>query len=180
MNPSKQATPEPIGKRIARLRAERGWTQQGLSQRLAVSRVAISHMEMDLTIPSERTITLLAGVFKVRPHELVEGTTYPLAKAEKLPLTTCSYTSLELDLSLFENDLRWLERLEGINGWAHYADQVKEHWQKRLECWLNGDLEAVEREPVEQALKKLLEACAHRPANQSPGSGPVRSTHRGG
>jgi transcriptional regulator with XRE-family HTH domain len=180
MDLSKQTTPEPIGKRIARLRAERGWTQQALSQRLAVSRVAISHMEMDLTIPSERTITLLAGVFKIRPHDLVEGTTYPLAKAEKLPLTTCSYTSLELDLSLLENDLRWLERLESKTGWTDYADRVKEHWQQRLEGWLNGDLEAVERGPVQQALQSLQEACAPRPARQSPGSGPIRTTHRGG
>ncbi len=109
---SKHTPPETIGKRIARLRVERGWTQQALSQRLAVSRVAISHMEMDLTIPSERTITLLAGIFKVKPHDLVEGTTYPRAKAEKLPLVTCSYTAIELGLAVFENDLSWLERLE--------------------------------------------------------------------
>lgn len=162
MDLSKQTIPEPIGKRIARLRAERGWTQQALSQRLAISRVAVSHMEMDLTIPSERTITLLAGVFKVKPHELVEGTTYPLAKAEKLPLTTCSFTSLELDLSLLENDLKWLERLEGTAGWANYVDQVKEHWQPRLARWLNGDLEAVDRDPVLQALQKLQDACTPR------------------
>jgi transcriptional regulator with XRE-family HTH domain len=56
---------ESIGKRIARLRQERGWTQQDLATRLASSRVAVSHIEMDLIIPSERTVTLLAGLFKL-------------------------------------------------------------------------------------------------------------------
>lgn len=161
---SKQNAPEPTGKRIARLRAERGWTQQSLSQRLAISRVAISHMEMDLTIPSERTITLLAGVFKITPHELVEGTTYPLAKAEKLPLTACSYTSLELDLALLENDLSWLERLNRAADWLGYANLVKERWQESLERWSEGSLDAVEREMLQQAQQRLQTVCAPRPA----------------
>jgi transcriptional regulator with XRE-family HTH domain len=164
MSTSRQVTPEPIGKRIARLRAERGWTQQALSQRLAVSRVAISHMEMDLTIPSERTITLLAGIFKIRPYELVEGTTYPQAKAEKLPLTTCTYTSLELDLALFENDLGWLEQMEGTSGWALHARRVKERWQPALAGWSSSDLESQELERVQQALQRLQAACTPRPA----------------
>ena len=157
-----QTSPEPIGKRIARLRAERGWTQRALSQRLAVSRVAISHMEMDLTIPSERTITLLAGIFKIKPHDLVEGTTYPQAKAEKLPLTTCSYTSLELDLAVFENDFNWLQRLENTPGWAQYANRVIEHWQPALARWSNSDLEPQERELVQRAQQRLQTAYPHR------------------
>lgn len=161
---SKPIAPEPTGKRIARMRVERGWTQQALSQRLAISRVAISHMEMDLTIPSERTITLLAGVFKITPHELVEGTTYPLAKAEKLPLTTCSYTSLEVDLALLENDLSWLERLEQAANWASYANLVIERWQERLRRWSEGSLDIVERDLLQQAQQRLQAACAHRPA----------------
>jgi len=67
----RKAAPEPIGKRIARLRAGRGWTQQSLAARLAISRVAVSHIEMELSYPSERTITLLAGWLKLPPHELV-------------------------------------------------------------------------------------------------------------
>ena len=162
MELSRQTTPEPIGKRIARLRSEHGWTQQALSQRLAVSRVAISHIEMDLIIPSERTVTLLAGIFKITPHELVERTTYPLAKAEKLPLTTCSYTSLELDLALLENDLSWLEQLESTNGWGEYAIQVNERWQSELARWSNQDLNPADHEVLQQALQKLKSACTTR------------------
>jgi transcriptional regulator with XRE-family HTH domain len=163
MSTSIHKTPETIGKRIGRLRVERGWTQQALSQRLAVSRVAISHMEMDLTIPSERTITLLAGIFKIKPHDLVEGTTYPQAKAEKLPLVTCSYTSIELDLAVFENDLGWLERLGNTTSRAQFAQQVQEHWQPVFTSWLSSNLEAQEREKVQRALQRLQETCYPRP-----------------
>jgi transcriptional regulator with XRE-family HTH domain len=159
MELSRPTTPEPIGKRIARLRSEHGWTQQALSQRLAVSRVAISHIEMNLIIPSERTVTLLAGIFKITPHELVEGTTYPLAKAEKLPLTTCSYTSLELDMALLENDLSWLEQLESTTGWGEYAIQVKERWQSQIARWSNQDMDPADREILLQALQRLQSAC---------------------
>ena len=38
------------------------------------------------TTPGERTVALLAGLFKIEPHELVAGTDYPLAKAERLPV----------------------------------------------------------------------------------------------
>ena len=176
MTASQQNNPEPIGKRIARLRSERGWTQQSLSQRLAVSRVAVSHMEMDLTIPSERTITLLAGVFKLTPHELVEGTTYPQAKAEKLPLTTCNYTSIELDLALLENDLGWLKRLESDPGWAAHASLVKERWQIQMQRWLDCNLDTMERELVQQALYRIRSACA---SQQEPSSSSIRSSSAG-
>lgn len=106
-------SPQPIGKRIAALRNAHGWTQQTLANRLAISRVAVSHIEMDLSFPSERTITLLAGLFKCAPHELVEGTTYPVAKSERLPFTVAQYTRLELEIALLENDLAWVEKIDG-------------------------------------------------------------------
>lgn len=162
MDLSRQTTPESVGKRIARLRSEHGWTQQSLSQRLAVSRVAISHIEMDLIIPSERTVTLLAGIFKITPHELVDGTTYPLAKAEKLPLTTCSYTAFELELALLENDLGWLKSLEKKPGWGEHANRVRERWQERLAGWSNSDLDPAERELLKKALQGFQSTCAPR------------------
>src|SRR4030067_2697295 len=96
---------ETIGKRIAYLRQKNGWTQQSLADSLAMSRVAISHIEMDLTIPSERSITLMAGIFKLSPFELVNGTTYPRAKAERLPESTTIYTEIELNFVLLKNDM---------------------------------------------------------------------------
>lgn len=108
-----------LGRRIADLRTKLGWTQQELAERIGVSRVALSHVEAGMSDPGERTVTLLAGVFKVEPYELVEGTDYPPAKADRLPLVAARYTEVELQLALLERELQlglgtggaWLERL---------------------------------------------------------------------
>ena len=104
---------ETLGQRIARLRARRGWTQERLAELLAASRVAVSHFEMGLALPSERTIVLLAGLFKLDPHELIAGTGYPAAKAERLPPMACRYTEVEFQLALLRRDLEWAARLGG-------------------------------------------------------------------
>jgi transcriptional regulator with XRE-family HTH domain len=111
-----------LGERLARLRKELGWTQQDLADRLAVSRVAVSSFESGSSIPSERTITLLAGLFKLEPHELVADTGYPVAKAERLPVTAARYTEVELQLRLFAttpDDPAWPERLRVLLALAH-------------------------------------------------------------
>lgn len=143
---------ETIGRRIARLRQENGWTQQTLAARLAISRVAVSHIEMDLSVPSERTVTLLAGVFKISPHTLVEGTTYPQAKAEKLPAVACQHTGLEMDLALLESDLAWLARLAdgavSYPDWILLNEMIWEQWSYRLAVW--------EAETVDEREKEIL------------------------
>ncbi|MBN1146799.1 MAG: helix-turn-helix transcriptional regulator [Anaerolineales bacterium] len=155
----RQAALEPIGKRIARLRCEGGWTQQAMAARLAISRVAVSHIEMELTFPSERTITLLAGIFKLSPHELVEGSTYPPAKAERLPAAACCYTQLELELALLENDLAWLARLNGPPEGRRLASELQENWNTRLSDWLRGTFDERERGMLVAAQERLAEAC---------------------
>lgn len=107
---------DDLGRRIARLRGDLGWTQQDLADRLGISRVAVSHLEAGMSVPGERTVTLLAGVFKLEPHELVADTTYPVAKAERLPVVACRYTEVELQLRLFERDL---EAGTGLGEWTH-------------------------------------------------------------
>ena len=117
---------DDLGRRIARLRGDLGWTQQDLADRLGISRVAVSHLEAGMSVPGERTVTLLAGVFKLEPHELVADTTYPVAKAERLPVVACRYTEIELQLRLFERDLEtgvglaeWGHRLAALEALAH-------------------------------------------------------------
>src|SRR3954467_12812164 len=110
MIPQHTDSPETLGQRIARLRAGRGWTQEQLAERLAASRVAVSHFEMGLALPSERTIVLLAGLFKLEPHELIAETSYPTAKAERLPPSACRYTEVEFQLALLERDMEWATR----------------------------------------------------------------------
>src|SRR6478736_683506 len=96
---------EALGDRIAKCRTELGWTQAELAERIGISRVALSHIEAGISNPGERTVTLLAGVFKVEPHELVDHTGYPAAKAERLPLVTARYTEVEHQLALLDAQL---------------------------------------------------------------------------
>jgi len=110
-----------LGKRIAKLRADLGWTQQELADRIAVSRVALSHLESDLSTAGERTVTLLSGVFGLEPHDLVAGTTYPPAKADRLPLVVSRHTEAELQVRLLDRDVELFLRTGDrtlLDGWA--------------------------------------------------------------
>src|ERR1700730_12985952 len=89
-----------LGARIASHRKSLGWTQQELAERLGASRTAVSHLEAGISPPSERTVAMLAGIFKAEPHDLVADTGYPVAKAERLPSVVCRYTEDELQLRL--------------------------------------------------------------------------------
>jgi transcriptional regulator with XRE-family HTH domain len=153
-----QRSPETIGKRIAQLRQAHSWTQQGLANRLSISRVAVSHIEMDLSIPSERTITLLAGLFKQSPYQLVRGTSYPAAKAERLPEIACCYTKLELELAIMENDLAWLSSLASVTGCTERLHDILEKWRTRLAEWAEEVIDEREREAIAKAQKRLA-AC---------------------
>jgi transcriptional regulator with XRE-family HTH domain len=149
--------PEPIGQRVAGCRGAMGWTQQALADRLGISRVAVSHIEADISLPGERTIALLAGLFKVPPHELVRGTTYPQAKVDRLPRMVCAYTPLEMDVALFENDMVWLARVRGSSLYEEIYGQVKERWSARLDEWAGDDLDETQQKEVETARVKLGE-----------------------
>jgi len=100
---------EALGNRIAKHRTELGWTQAELAERVGISRVALSHIEAGISNPGERTVTLLAGTFKVEPHELVARTDYPPAKAARLPVVAARYTEVEHQLALLD------ARLEGAD-----------------------------------------------------------------
>ncbi len=102
---------EPIGRRVSRFRAERGWTQQDLADRLAMSRTAVSHLEADMAQPSERTVLLLAGLFQMEPPAFVDGTLYPMSKAERLPTVVARYTEVDLQIRVLESELALLGSL---------------------------------------------------------------------
>lgn len=147
--------PHSIGKRIADLRNQHGWTQEYLASRLGVSRVAVSHIELDLSVPSERTVALLAGLFKIPPHELVAKTTYPQAKADRLPEAVCSYTELEVDLVLLERDLWWLDRISSKAGTQRIQQEIDEKWRSRLTFWEQETLDVGQQETLALARKKI-------------------------
>lgn len=143
--------PESLGQRIGRLRARRGWTQQDLAERLAASRVAVSHFEMGLATPSERTVVLLAGLFGQEPHELVAGTSYPAAKAERLPLVACRYTEVELQLALLRRDLEWAARM----GDAELRRGVLAEWRERIAGLSQETYDPRERKLLDAALGEI-------------------------
>lgn len=156
-----QATPatETLGQRIARLRAQRGWTQTELAERLAASRVAVSHFELGLALPSERTIVLLAGLFRLEPHELVAATSYPSAKAERLPSVACRYTEVDLQLAVLRRDLAWAARC----GDEELPRIVRAEWRARLGELREASWDPGERRLLEGALAELSGEVASRP-----------------
>jgi len=139
--------PESLGRRVAALRSKLGWTQQELADRLAVSRVAVSHLEAGMTDPGERTVALLAGAFHLEPIELVEATSYPVAKAERLPLVAARYTEVELQVALMRRDLEWAARLAGETSTGCVAMQLRRTWLCRL-----GALSSAVDDPRERRL----------------------------
>jgi transcriptional regulator with XRE-family HTH domain len=147
---------ENLGRRIADLRAKLGYTQQELAERLAVSRTAVSHLEAGMTVPGERTVVLLAGLFKMEPHELVAGTIYPVAKAERLPAVAARHTELELLVALLDNDLAWLERTDGS-----FDRRVLDEWDARLLAADSSHLDLRERELLRDAMRRVRTRRSH-------------------
>lgn len=144
-----------LGRRIAELRGKLGWTQQDLADRLGISRVAVSHLEAGMSQPGERTVTLLAGVFKLEPWELVAGTGYPGAKAERLPLVTARHTEVDLQLALLDLDLAWLDRTGG-----EHDRPVLEEWRSRLAALADGAEDRRERAAAAEALARVRRRLA--------------------
>lgn len=133
-----------LGHRIAALRAGRGWTQNELAARVAISRVALSHIEAGMSLPGERTVVLLAGLLHVEPHDLVQGTTYPIAKAERLPPSAPRYTELEHQLALL--DLVLAGCPNPAERWAAVLDELEARTFDRAE-----------RSDIAQARQRLMQ-----------------------
>jgi transcriptional regulator with XRE-family HTH domain len=144
------AAPEQLGHRIGRLRTELGLTQSDLATRVAISRVALSNLESTRSVPGERTVALLAGVFHLEPLELVAGTDYPSAKAERLPVVAARYTEVELQLALLDRDLRWLEGAP-----PQVADRVIATWRRDLTMWAGATVDPAGRRSLQAALARL-------------------------
>jgi transcriptional regulator with XRE-family HTH domain len=136
------------------LRTRLGWTQSDLAERLAASRVAVSHFEASLALPSERTIVLLSGLFRIEPMDLVAGTGYPMAKAERLPSVACRYTEVDLQLALLACDLAWLEQL-GVAAGTPVPNQALALRVGALTALCATTEDRHERAKIEEALARL-------------------------
>ena len=60
-----------LGKRIAMLRRNQGWTQEQLGEKVGVSAQAVSKWENDQTCPDITTLPLLADLFGITTDELL-------------------------------------------------------------------------------------------------------------
>lgn len=60
-----------LGKRIAMLRKNQGWTQEQLGEKVGVSAQAVSKWENDIACPDIATLPLLADLFGVTTDELL-------------------------------------------------------------------------------------------------------------
>lgn len=94
--------------------------------------MAVSHLETDLNTPSERTVAILAGLFRMEPHDLVEATSYPLAKSDRLPLVVNRWTEVEHQLALLERDLWWLDAAAAGSPASEMAERVLVEWEVAL------------------------------------------------
>ena len=132
------------------LRTGRGWTQQQLADRLGISRVAVSHLEAGINSPDARTVTLLAGTFDMEPHDLVAGTDYPAAKADRLPLVVTRHTEVELQVRLLDQAIELADR---------YGDPtLLSGWSERLRELRAATLDRRQLELLEQASARLRAA----------------------
>ncbi len=159
-SPRHPSTPDPsgappeanaLGVRIATLRLDLGFTQQELADRVAISRVALSNLESGRSVPGERTVTLLAGIFGMEPYDLVQGTSYPAAKVDRLPVVAARHTEVALQLALLDRDLRWLEAAP-----QDVAARVVREWRRDLAELRDRTIDPRERRRVERALDALI------------------------
>jgi transcriptional regulator with XRE-family HTH domain len=160
VQPIEAFPPERLGQRLGTMRAQFGLTQADVAARIAVSRVAVSHFEMGLAMPSERTVLLLAGLFKVAPLDLVAGTEYPAAKRERLPDAAAMYTEVELQLALLQRDLDWLASLEDAVERQHRATALATEWSQRLHSLRVTYPSALGRSAWAEASKQLQQAVS--------------------
>ena len=105
--------------------------------------------------PGERTVALLASVFKVAPHDLVEGTSYPPARAERLPLVVATHTEVELQLALLDHDFEWVERVDPALGRVQL-----EPWTARLRILAEVTYDPHEVEALTDARQRLRRRLA--------------------
>jgi len=167
--PGRPSGPASLGKRIASLRNDRGWTQQTLADRLGISRVAVSHLESGTNTPGERTVALLAGLFRMEPLDLVAGTSYPPAKSDRLPVVVNRWTEAEHRLAMLERDLAWLAGDPTGSGGetrpkpvvpAETADLVLAEWEAVL-AKLDAEVaEATEAATVARARRRVRDLRA--------------------
>lgn len=103
-----------------------------------------------MSVAGERTVALLAGVFKLEPRDLVAGTDYPQAKADRLPPVVARYTEVEHQVALLEAELPLLAELP-----VGFARQRFRFWELHLIALRNSVDDDNERALLREAIEQL-------------------------
>ena len=74
-----------LGEKLRSLRAERGWDQETLAERLDVSRQAVSKWELDKTVPEVKYIVAISELFGVTTDYLLKDTAGPETSGADIP-----------------------------------------------------------------------------------------------
>ena len=82
---------------------------------------------------------------------LVGGTSYPAAKAERLPAVACRYTEVELQLALLDRDLAWIERCADDRARAAALAE----WRAKLAELIELAFDETERRALEARAKRI-------------------------
>lgn len=75
-----------LGEKLRSLRAEKGWDQEALAERLDVSRQAVSKWELDKTVPEVKYIVAISELFGVTTDYLLKDTAGPEGPEAEAPL----------------------------------------------------------------------------------------------
>lgn len=72
-----------IGERIKKIRKDANVTQQQFADRLDLKRNTIGNYEVDIIVPSERTIKAICAAYNVNPDWLISGIGEPYREISK-------------------------------------------------------------------------------------------------
>jgi transcriptional regulator with XRE-family HTH domain len=135
-------------------------TQQQVADRAGISRVAVSHLEAGINSPDARTVTLLAGLFGLEPHDLVDGTDYPAAKADRLPVVVARHTEIAHQVALMDTDLAWIVGPTPAVTDRDLVDAVVTRWRVTLDKLAATVLDPGERALLDAARDRLARVLA--------------------
>lgn len=92
---------------IAKLRRERGLTQDGLAERLLVTRQAVSRWETGETVPNTEALKLLSRTFDVSINTLLGAPRELVCQCCGMPLGDDGLISRETDGAFNEDYCKW-------------------------------------------------------------------------
>lgn len=100
-----------IGRRVTKIRKQRGLTQEKLSEKCDLSPQYISNIERSISIPSTETLLRICEVLEVTPDAILLGVVRPEDEAWR-GVAQRLRTMDEKHLALADSLLRWVAEQE--------------------------------------------------------------------